>query len=271
MKRAAVLGHPISHSLSPKLHGYWLEKYKIAGSYEAIDTPPKILGERLFQLKEEGFSGVNLTVPLKEAVLPLLDELSITAKEIGAVNTVTFKDGKMIGDNTDAYGFIQNLQNEAENLTPYLNHAFVIGAGGAAKAVISGLISVGVKKITVVNRTLEKAKIIAKMSENIEVLEWEKRNESLSSVSLLVNSTSLGMKGQPALPLSLESLAVNALVTDIVYNPLHTELLKLAKQRGNYIVDGLGMLIHQAVPAFESFYGIKPELDNELKDGLLVQ
>lgn len=267
--RAAILGHPISHSLSPKLHGYWLRKYHIIGSYEAIDTAVEELSKRLSQLKEEGYSGVNLTVPLKEKVIPYLDEISETAKQIGAVNRVTFQNGKLYGDNTDAYGFIENLKSEIGNLAPYLNHAVIIGAGGASRAVIAALITAGVDKISLTNRTMEKAHHLAKMSPAIKVIEWEKRHESLSDASLVVNTTSLGMKNQPALALNLELLPVNALVTDIVYSPLHTELLKQAKARGNKTVDGLGMLIHQAVPAFESFYGIKPEVDEEIRAELL--
>lgn len=270
MKKAAVLGYPISHSLSPKLHGYWLNKHKINGTYEAIETSADELDYRLNQLKGEGYSGVNLTVPLKEKVIPLLDNISDTAKAIGAVNCVSFCDGNIIGDNTDAYGFIENLRSSVDGLDSYLGHAVIIGAGGAARAVIAGLIEEGVKKITLTNRTFEKADNLSKMHKSIEVIPWEKRSDCLSDANLLVNTTSLGMKNQPELLLNLNLLPVNALVTDIVYNPLHTKLLEQANLRGNNIVDGLGMLIHQAVPAFERFYGIKVKADEELRNGLLA-
>ncbi len=270
MKRAAVLGYPISHSLSPKLHGYWLKKYGIEGDYEAIKTSPEFLGERISKLKEEGYTGVNLTVPLKEQVTPYLDQISAKAKLIGAVNTVTFKDEKIHGDNTDAYGFIENLREGVENLSPYLNHAIILGAGGAARAVIAGLLAEGVTQITLLNRTRSKAEALAEMHPSIQVEDWKNSSESLSAASLLINTTSLGMKNQPELELNLESLPVNALVTDIVYNPLHTMLLKQAAERGNPTVDGLGMLIHQAVPAFEAFFGIKPEADKTIRDGLIT-
>jgi len=269
MKRAAVLGHPISHSLSPKLHGYWLKKYQIDGLYEAIDTPPEILSERLSQLMSEGYKGVNLTVPLKELAMPLMDELTETACQIGAVNTVTFHQGKFCGDNTDAYGFIANLEQHVSNISNYLNHAVIIGAGGAARAVIAGLLVRGVKRITLTNRTLNKAEKLAEMSSVIEVVEWEKRNEYLSDATLLINTTSLGMDKQPPLSLSIETLPPNALVTDIVYHPLQTDLLKESIKRDNNIVTGIGMLIHQAVPAFKAFYGQKVELDEQLTKILL--
>ncbi|MDG1287226.1 MAG: shikimate dehydrogenase [Rickettsiales bacterium] len=269
MKRAAVLGHPIGHSLSPKLHGYWLNKLAIDGSYEAIDTSPEFLGERLTQLMDQGYQGVNLTVPLKEHVITLLDETSSQAQHIGAVNTVIFKHGKLYGDNTDAYGFIENLRSGVKDLSPYLSHAVVLGAGGAARAIIAGLLAEGVVQITLLNRTREKAEILAKMHPSIHVKNWENRSEALSQASLVVNTTSLGMKNQPALELSLEFLPKTALVTDIVYNPLETALLKQANERGNSTVDGLGMLIYQAVPAFEAFFGMKPTMDEKIRMGLL--
>lgn len=265
MKKAAVLGHPISHSLSPKLHNYWLKKYNINGEYIAIDTPAEILAQRLTQLIGAGYSGVNLTIPLKEQVLPLLDEISDQAKQIGAVNTVIFSQGKIIGKNTDAYGFIENLREDIGNISQYVKHPVVLGAGGAARAVISGLLAEGAEQIILLNRTRETAEIISKMHPAIKVEDWDKRSNILEDASLLVNTTSLGMKNQPDLDISLKYLPVNTLVTDIVYNPLKTKLLEQAEVRGNKVVDGLGMLIHQAAPAFEEFFGQKPEVDEEIR------
>ena len=271
MKKAAVLGYPISHSLSPKLHGYWLEKCQIKGSYEAIETKPEKLDETLSRLVKAGYSGVNLTVPLKEAVMPLLDEISPEARKIGAANTVIFSDGKMRGHNTDAYGFIENLKAGIEGeLSDYLDQVVILGAGGAARAVIVGLLDEGAKKITLLNRTRKKAEMLAKIDTRIQVKDWEKRTESLSDASLLVNTTSLGMQKMPVLDISLSALPVNALVTDIVYHPLITPLLEQANQRGNLTVDGLGMLIHQAVPAFEMFFDQKPKIDERIRDELLI-
>ncbi len=269
MKRAAVLGYPIHHSLSPKLHGYWLSKNSIKGSYEAIETKPENLINILTKLADEKYSGVNLTVPLKEQIIPHLDEISNSAKMIGAVNLVLFKQGKLIGENSDAYGFMQNLRVGAGELLPYLNHAVILGAGGAARAVIAGLLEAGIKKITLTNRTQSRAKELAKMHESIHVVDWNQRNEVLTDATLLVNTTSLGMKNQPSLEVSLTHLPSSALVTDIVYNPLETDLLKQARIRGNKTVDGLGMLIHQAVPAFDAFFGVEPLVDDAVREQLL--
>lgn len=270
MKKAAVLGSPISHSFSPRLHHYWLEKHQLEGNYEAIDTPKHMLAERLAMLKEAGYKGVNLTLPLKQAVIPLLDNLSETAQKIGAVNLVTFKQGEMNGDNTDAYGFIQNVKSHPSWSDKSLTHAVILGAGGASRAVIAGLQHAGAKQISLLNRTHEKAKQLTEEFSVVTALPWEKRSEALSEASLLANCTSLGMMGENPLDLSIDKLPVNALVTDIVYNPLETILLRKAKERGNPVVDGLGMLIHQAVPAFEAFYGIKVEADEKLRHGLIT-
>lgn len=269
MMRAAVLGHPISHSLSPLLHGHWLQHYGISGKYEAIDTPPELLAERLSQLNEKGYQGVNLTVPLKQQVLPLLDTISPLAERIGAVNTLTFKDGQLHGENTDAFGFVENLHQAVENLAPFLHQAVVLGAGGASRAVVAGLLQAGAESILLLNRSRDKADALAQMDERIHTAEWANRNEALQGATLLVNTTSLGMQGQPALEIDLSALPQSALVTDIVYQPLITPLLQAAKQRGNPIVDGLGMLIYQAVPAFEQFFGTRPEVTSALRETLL--
>jgi shikimate dehydrogenase len=263
LRRAAVLGYPISHSLSPVLHGYWLQHYHLAGSYEAIETKPEDLAIRLKTLQDAGYAGVNLTVPLKETVLPLLDEITPLAAQMGAVNTVVFKDGKTIGYNTDAEGFARNI---APMNFSALQKAIVLGAGGAARAVIAALVAEGAQHIIILNRSMEKAEALSALHPQIcQVQPWEARDAALAEADLLVNTTSLGMKNQPELVINLAALPRTALVTDIVYNPLHTALLQAAAQRGNPTVDGLGMLLYQAVPAFEHFFGIRPEVTEELR------
>jgi shikimate dehydrogenase len=286
--KAAVLGHPISHSLSPRLHGYWLQEKEINGRYEAIDTPPERLAATLQQLAAQGYAGVNLTVPLKEAVLPLLDEVDETARAIGAANLVIFTHGRMRGYNTDAYGFVENLRQalalQSKKLEDYTRHAVLLGAGGAARAVMAGLIEAGVKRVTLSNRSRSKAERLAEdfqkfasshapaqgdSSLNIQVMDWQKREQALEDASLLVNSTALGMQGKPPLQIELAGLPGDALVTDIVYQPLQTQLLQQASARGNLTVDGLGMLLYQAQPAFEKFFGPLPQVTQALRDAIL--
>lgn len=275
-RRAAVLGHPITHSLSPSLHQYWLTQQKIEGDYLAIDTPESELSARLQTLKEQNFAGVNLTIPLKEAVLPLLDSIDETANNMGAVNTVIFKDGKMHGINTDAFGFIQNLKTVSSTLP---ESAFIFGAGGAARAVIIGLIEEGIKKIMICNRNQNRAEELAiffshlpkKMNGNLQIktTRWDDYKNEIPNYSLIINTTSLGMKGQPPLEVNFSESPNNTLVTDIVYNPLTTPFLQNAKNENLKTVDGLGMLLYQGQKAFEYFYGLLPEVTQELREKLL--
>jgi shikimate dehydrogenase len=288
MKKAAVLGHPISHSLSPVLHGYWLKQHGIAGTYEALDTPPEKLAETLKSLQQQGYSGVNLTVPLKTQILPLLDSIDETAQRIGAVNTVTFTSKGLHGTNTDAYGFIENLRASVGDLTPYLSHAVVLGAGGAARAVVAALLDAGVQKLTIINRSREKAEQLVKefRIQNSEFSEkpprawildsgfwilkdWHDRSSESAETTLLINTTSLGMSGQPPLEIDLSALPPHALVTDIVYKPLVTPLLQQAQARGLKTVDGLGMLLYQAQLAFEAFFGTRPAVTPQLRAEVL--
>ncbi len=265
-KRAAVIGHPVAHSLSPVIHRYWLDTYNIAGEYMAEDVPPEKLKDYITSLATSRFSGVNVTIPHKESVLPLMDELSESARKIGAINTVSVREDKtLFGDNTDAQGFMQNLKSSVKDISPYMEKAVVLGAGGAARAIVYALKKEGVKQIVLTNRTVEKATALAQdMGENIEIGNWQNRHELLESTTLLVNTTSLGMTGKSPLELSLEYLPANALVSDIVYVPLMTDLLKDAQACGNPIVTGIGMLLHQAVPAFEAWFGIRPQVDDTL-------
>lgn len=263
---AGVMGDPIGHSLSPVLHSYWLARHGVNGAYLPLHVKHAELEQALRALPALGFSGVNLTLPHKESALAIVDTLSAEAKKIGAVNTVIVrKNGMLHGTNTDAFGFIENLHSGVRELTPYLEQAVVIGAGGAARAVVFGLLEAGAKKVIIVNRTKARAEALAKhFGARCEVLLSDNIEEALASASLLVNSSSLGMKGKAPLEISLRSLPKTALVTDIVYTPLITALLQKAKRRGNPTVEGLGMLLHQARPGFEAWFGKIPEVDTGL-------
>lgn len=262
------MGWPIGHSLSPRLHGFWLQKLGLAGSYEALPVRPEDLAVSLRGLQDRGFCGVNLTVPHKVAACAIVDELDPTARRIGAVNLVTVeKQGRLFGRNTDAYGFTQNLL--AGGFKAERGAAFVLGAGGACRAVIVALVDMGFGEIRIANRTLERAEKLAREfaapSCKISVAAWDEAPQALPNIDLLVNTTSLGMKGQPALEFALDALPTTAFVTDIVYAPLETDLLRRAKLRGNRAIDGLGMLLHQARPAFKAFFGRDPQVTEELR------
>lgn len=275
LKKAAVIGYPVKHSLSPRLHNYWLKKYNIKGEYTAIEVPPEGLAEFISTMAANGFCGVNLTIPHKEAVMDLLDYIDDNAKKIGAVNTIVVKAGKLFGKNTDAYGFSENISS-SHHLVISSSKAVVLGAGGAAKAVIFALQQLGFKEIIITNRTRARAEELVSsyqrtLVSSITIAEWNDRNNILENADLLVNTTSLGMTGKEPLDIDLSLLPKTALVTDIVYSPLITPLLAQAIERGNPTVDGLGMLLHQAVPAFEAWFGVKPEVTNELREYVLQQ
>lgn len=267
--KAGVIGHPIDHSKSPIIHNYWIEKAGLNGSYEAIDITPDNLKSETQRLIDEGYAGFNITIPHKEAVLELCDEVDGNAEVCGAVNTVVIKDGKLIGHNTDSFGFLTNIKTACPDFDFETGTAVVIGAGGAARAVVSGLIGHRIPEVILVNRTRDRAEKIAKEiglnTDLVEVVDWEERHDMLQWASLVVNTSSLGMDGQPELDLNLEKLSTEALVNDIVYSPLETDLLKAAKKRGNPTVTGIGMLLHQARPAFNEWFGIMPNVDEELE------
>ena len=271
--RTGVMGWPVAHSRSPLLHGYWLKQHAINGEYTALAVPPGDFTKTFSQLPEQGFSGVNITVPHKQAALEAITlaggAVTEMARYIGAVNAVVFHaNGPVEGDNTDAFGFMENLREKAPQWKGD-NPVAVLGAGGAARAVCAGLAGAGVKEIRIVNRTEEKAQNLARMfGPSIIPVSWEDRETSLADVSLLVNGTPLGMAGSPLLDLALARLPAAAVVYDIVYAPLETPLLGAAKARGNPVVDGLGMLIHQARPAFEAWFGVLPEATSELREML---
>jgi shikimate dehydrogenase len=264
---AGVMGWPVAHSRSPRLHGYWLAHYGIDGAYLPLPVAPEQFADALRSLPLLGFAGVNLTIPHKEAALPLLDKLSDRARRIGAVNLVTVApDGRLAGDNSDGYGFIENLKEGAPGWRAAAGPAVLLGAGGAARAILAALLEAGAPQVRFVNRNRARAEALAAaIGGPIELLDWGRREEALAGAALLVNATSLGMKGSPPLALSLKRLPPAALVTDIVYAPLETALLAEARARGHRTIDGLGMLLHQARPAFKAWFGIDPEVTPALR------
>jgi shikimate dehydrogenase len=267
MIRAGVMGWPVAHSRSPLLHGYWLEHHKIAGAYELMPVPPETLADALRALPTRGFAGCNLTLPHKEAALALVDRVDATARRIGAVNTIVVgADGTLEGRNTDAFGFRAHLAAAAPAWNAHRGPAVVLGAGGAARAVVAALLDDGVAELRLANRNRERAAALAaSLGGAVTVVDWRKRADALAGASLLVNATSLGQSGQPPLDLALDALPESAVVYDIVYAPLLTPLLAAASARGNPTVDGLGMLLHQARPAFAAWFGVMPEVTPGLR------
>jgi shikimate dehydrogenase len=271
-KLAGAMGWPIKHSRSPRLHGCWLRDYGIDGAYLPLAVPPERLEDALRGLVALGFRGANLTLPHKEAAMRVVDETSETAKRIGAINTITVgEDGRLFGDNTDAFGFMASLKDSAPAWKAAAGAAVILGAGGAARAVAVALIEAGAPALRVANRTRERAERLAEAlrpmaaGRPVDVVDWDERSAALEGAGLLVNATSLGMEGQPPLEVDLAPLPRSALVTDIVYAPLDTDLLKRARERGHPAVDGLGMLLHQGRPGFRAWFGVDPEVTERLR------
>jgi shikimate dehydrogenase len=264
--RAGVIGWPVAHSLSPEIHRYWLRHYGIEGAYDPIAVAPTDIERFLADLRGHGYCGANVTVPYKVHALRAAKRVTETARRIGAVNTLYFENGALVGTNTDAEGFYRNLQAVAPDWSATLGPAVVLGAGGAARAVVVALADAGAPVIRLINRTREKAEALRELAPDVmQVVDWEARESALSGARLLVNTTSLGMVGQPPLTVDLEHLPREALVYDIVYRPLETDLLALARARGNKVVEGLGMLLFQARPGFRLWFGREPELTDELR------
>lgn len=268
MPRACVIGWPVEQSRSPQIHGYWLKRYRIEGSYAAEAVRPDKLEDFLKSLAAKGYAGANVTLPHKEQALRAADATDAAARAIGAANTLWLDDtGKLHASNTDTYGFMTNLRQVAPGWNDKRRPVVVLGAGGAARAVLYGLIGAGDSKILLLNRSRDSADALAKIfGAIVEVRDWKDRNAALEGCGLLVNTTSLGMMGKPRLKLDLAALPKDAVVADIVYNPLETELLAAARSRGNRTVDGLGMLLYQAVPGFERWFGVRPEVTPELRE-----
>ena len=265
-KLAGVMGWPVGHSLSPILHGYWLETLGIDGAYVPFAVKPEDFAGALRTLPKLGFAGANVTIPHKQAALAAVDEIDIVAQRIGAVNTVVVRrDGSLWGTNTDAYGFLENMKWRYPAWEPSAGPATVIGAGGAARAVVVALLDAGAPVVRLVNRSRDRAEALAiEIGAGLEVRDWETRALALDGAALLVNTSSLGMTGQPPLDLDLTHLPAAAAVCDIVYVPLETELLKAAKAKGHPTIDGIGMLLHQARPGFAAWFGIEPVVDQAL-------
>ena len=263
--RAFVIGHPVGHSRSPLIHGHWLEVHGIAGSYERVPVAPEDLDGFVAGLKAAGFVGGNVTVPHKSRVLELAEAVDEAADAIGAANTLWFDEGELVAGNTDALGFLASLDDEAPGWDGTPGAALVLGAGGAARAVIHGLLDRGFE-VAVVNRTLMRAVELAEgQDDGVWAYAWEEIPQLLRAADLVVNTTTLGMAGQPPLTLDLAGLKRGALVVDIVYTPLETPLLAAARAAGHRAVGGLGMLLHQAVPGFERWFGVRPEVTPELR------
>lgn len=269
---AGVIGRPIVHSRSPQLHGYWLKSMGLPGHYIPMEVAAEDLREVLRSLPKMGFVGVNVTIPHKEAILEIADLVTDRATVIGAANTLIFrKDGKIHADNTDGYGFIENLKQNAPNWDPTAGPTALLGAGGAARAVISALLDAGVPEIVISNRTRARAdKLHDDFGRRVRVVEWVQAGNAIEDAATVVNTTSLGMLGKPELRVPLDGLNKHQVVTDIVYNPLKTNLLLEAEKAGATVVDGLGMLLHQAVPGFERWFGKRPEVTAEARAAALA-
>jgi len=265
LKRACVIGWPIEHSRSPLIHQTWLKQYGIDGSYERHAVEPDNVQEFLNSMRSSGLAGCNVTVPHKEKAFEFADVKDAAARAVGAANTLWVEGDKICATNTDTYGFIAYLNHKVPNWSSARNVVSVLGAGGASRAIIYGLLEAGQKPIRLINRTLQRAsQVQAHFGSDVEVVAWQDRNQAVATSSLIINTTSLGMNGQGTLDIDLESLSETAIVCDIVYTPLETELLRRAKARGLKTVDGLGMLLHQAVPGFETWFGVRPEVTDAL-------
>ncbi len=264
---AGVMGWPVMHSRSPMIHNYWLRQHDLAGTYVPLAIRPEGLAAALRSLHPLGFAGCNVTIPHKQEAMKIVDEVDAAARRIGAISCVTVRsDGSLAGSNNDAYGFIRNLRQEQPGWRADAGPVVVIGAGGGSRAVCYGLAQEGVKEIRLVNRTLARAKGVAdEFGGPIKALPWEQRNEVLDGAAMVVNTTSQGMVGQPALDIRLDKLPKNALAADIIYIPLETPFLAAARQRGNRTVNGLGMLLHQGPLAWKLWFGIEPQVTPELR------
>ena len=269
---AGVIGSPVAHSKSPILHGYWLKKHGLAGHFVPLNVAANDLGEVLKAMPRMGFVGANVTIPHKERVLEHVDHITDRATLIGAVNTLVFRaDGSILGDNTDGYGFIENLRQGAPDWDAGSGPAVVLGAGGAARAVVASLLDAGVPEILLSNRTRVRAEQLRDdFGARVKVIDWVQAGNILEKAKTVVNTTSLGMQGKPELRVPLDGLSAGTVVTDLVYAPLQTQLLKIASDKGCVTVDGLGMLLHQAVPGFERWFGRRPVVDDATRQAVLA-
>ena len=268
---AAVIGHPVNHSRSPRMHNFWLAHFGLEGYYIPLDIDPKKFERSIRNLPELGLVGANITIPYKEKVLKIADKISDRAALVGAANTLTFlPNGGIYADNTDGYGFLQNIKSKYKDWSAREGISVVFGAGGASRAILAALIEDGASDIILANRTRSRAdQLRSDFGAKIKVVEWMKIQNYLSDASTVINTTSLGMVGKTDLPIPLSALKKNTLVTDIVYTPIETHLLATAAKMGCRTVDGLGMLIHQAIPGFERWFGSKPGDSQALRELLI--
>ena len=258
---AGVIGWPVAHSRSPRIHGTWLNRHGLDGAYVPLAVAPENFAEAVRGLAKAGFAGANVTLPHKEAAFAVCDVVEEFARRAGAVNTLVFTPQGIEGRNTDGYGFVANLR--AHGVVPSVGPALILGAGGAARAIAAALVDEGAQ-VVICNRSMERALSVAGAVPGVKVLQWKKREDAVQRASLLVNTTSLGMVGNPPLEMSLENAPPWLAVADIVYAPLKTPLLAEATARGLRTVEGLGMLLHQAVPGFAAWFGVTPQVDEEL-------
>ncbi len=263
--KAFIVGWPIAHSRSPLIHGFWLQQLGLSGSYEAVAIAPPDFPEFIETLAEHGFVGGNVTMPHKHKAFELCAGTTATAATLEAVNTLWLQDGALFGDNTDVEGFLAALDEDAPGWDTGAGRAVVLGAGGAARAIVYGLLQRG-RRITLANRTRQRAELLAEhFGAGVDVIDWQGLPRALEGANLLVNTTSLGMKSHPPLEIDLAPLPPSAVVDDIIYFPLETELLRQARARGLRTVSGLGMLLHQAVPGFARWFGARPSITDSLR------
>jgi shikimate dehydrogenase len=259
---AGITGWPVGHSRSPRLHGYWLERHGIDGAYVPLPIEPAHFTSAIRGLMAAGFAGLNVTIPHKLAAFAICDTVDDFGRRVGAINTLVFDNGRISGRNTDVWGFLSNLR--ANGVDPAGGPALILGAGGASRAIAAALLDLGVR-VTVANRTRTRAEELAGELPGLKVIDWDARDHALPDNALLINATSLGMAGQPPLHIDLDRAAPGLTVNDIVYVPLETPLLAAARARGIPTVEGLGMLLHQAVPAFHAWFGVEPVVDDAMR------
>lgn len=270
MIKAGIIGFPVKHSRSPLIHGFWLKEKGIDGRYDHYEVTPEGLPAFVEKLEAENISGFNITIPHKEAIMPHLDDISAQAIAIGAVNTVWRESGKWRATNTDGIGFIKNCDKTAPHWEKHVENALVIGAGGGARAIVYGLLEKGIPHVTLINRNRERAEELKTMNPTrITVQEWESMNAIAYDAQMIVNTTALGMEHQDPLPFVFPKDNAHRVVSDIVYVPLLTPFLQQAQARGDTVIGGLGMLLHQAVPGFEKWFHVKPTVTNALEQHIL--
>lgn len=271
-KRACVIGWPIEHSRSPAIHGYWLDRYRIDGTYTKEAVRPEDIETFLRGLADAGFAGCNATIPHKEAAFRIADEKDASAIAVGAANTLWLEDGRLCAANTDTYGYMTYLALQAEDWNRRDAPVSILGAGGAARAIVHGFLEAGVSEIRLFNRSADRAEALAAdFGPRIKVLSWEQRSRAATESAVLVNTTAVGLKGDGTLAMDFTHFHPDCIVSDIVYVPLETSLIRDARRHGLRTVDGLGMLLHQAVPGFEKWFGVRPEVTDDLYEKIAAE